>query len=379
MSDYGLYHDDDNTELGQARILVMGVGGGGGNAVENMVQQGVSGVTFVCANTDRQALDTLTVPNKFQLGAESNRGLGAGANPEVGRAAAEADEDEIRGILREYDMVFITAGMGGGTGTGAAPVIARIAKEMELLTVAVVTTPFKFEGGKRAKAAKNGIEELSNYVNSIITIPNEKLQSVYRNLTMAEAFKKANDVLLYGVQGLIQAIRTAGDINIDFNDVRTVMSAKGYAMMGIGRASGDDRARQAAEKAIRSPLLDDLRLENAQGLLINITAADLMMNEPTEIADIVGGITDLDEGNIFYGIVKDESMGDDIQVTVIATGLSMDEHPKVDARQVYAAPTPSVQPIAQHQQPTVSPQPMTNTPTEGRKYDVDQYLKNQHR
>lgn len=376
MSDYGIYHDDESATVGQARLLVMGVGGGGGNAVENMVQQGVSGVTFVCANTDRQALDSLTVPNKFQLGAQSTRGLGAGANPEVGRAAAEADEDEIRGVLQEYDMIFITAGMGGGTGTGAAPVIARIAKEMDKLVVAVVTTPFKFEGGKRAKAAKSGIEQLSNYVDSIITIPNEKLQSVYRNLTMSEAFKKANDVLLYGVQGLIQTIRTAGDINVDFNDVRTVMSAKGYAMMGVGRASGDDRARQAAEKAIRSPLLDDLRLENAQGLLINITAAELMMSEPTEIADIVGGITDLDEGNIFYGFVKDESMGDDIQVTVIATGLSMEERPKVAPSQVYATPKESVQLSAQVQ-------PMTQTTpsvaTDGRKYDVDQYLKNQYK
>lgn len=375
MSDYGIYHDDESATVGQARLLVMGVGGGGGNAVENMVQQGVSGVTFVCANTDRQALDSLTVPNKFQLGAQSTRGLGAGANPEVGRAAAEADEDEIRGVLQEYDMIFITAGMGGGTGTGAAPVIARIAKEMDKLVVAVVTTPFKFEGGKRAKAAKSGIEQLSNYVDSIITIPNEKLQSVYRNLTMSEAFKKANDVLLYGVQGLIQTIRTAGDINVDFNDVRTVMSAKGYAMMGVGRASGDDRARQAAE-LIRSPLLDDLRSENAQGLLINITAAELMMSEPTEIADIVGGITDLDEGNIFYGFVKDESMGDDIQVTVIATGLSMEERPKVAPSQVYATPKESVQLSAQVQ-------PMTQTTpsvaTDGRKYDVDQYLKNQYK
>lgn len=329
MSKYAISEEGNHEFDGQARFVVFGVGGGGGNAVEHMVQQGIKGVTFVCANTDRQALDMLSVPNKFQLGAQSNRGLGAGANPEVGRMAAESDEDEIRSILSEYDMVFITAGMGGGTGTGAAPVVARIAKDMGILTVAVVTTPFKFEGGKRAKAAKDGIEQLSAHVDSIITIPNEKLQHVYRNLSMRDAFKKADDVLLHGVNGLAQTIRSAGYMNIDFNDIRTAMTAKGHAMMGIGRASGDERATQAAEKAIRSPLLDDLRLENAKGLLINITAREVMMNEPVEIAEVVGSITDLDEGNIFYGVVEDESMGDDIQVTVIATGLTVDDRPKV--------------------------------------------------
>lgn len=322
MSKYGILEDDGQSS--QARIVVFGVGGGGGNAVEHMVQQGVSSVAFVCANTDRQALDSLTVPTKIQLGT----GLGAGGNPEKGREAAELDEDEIRAILQNYDMVFITAGMGGGTGTGAAPVIARIAKEMDKLTVAVVTTPFKFEGGKRTKAAQDGIEQLSAYVDSIITIPNEKLQTVYRNMTMKDAFKKADDVLLHGVQGLIQAIRTEGQINLDFNDVRTAMTAKGHAMMGIGRASGDDRARQATEKAIRSPLLDDLRLENAKGLIVNITGAEIMMSEPAEVAEAVSAITDLEHGNIFYGVVYDDSMGDDIQVTVIATGLTIDDRPK---------------------------------------------------
>lgn len=338
MSKYGILEDESQSFEGQARFVVFGVGGGGGNAVEHMVQQGVKGVTFVVANTDRQALDMLSVPNKFQLGAQANRGLGAGANPEVGRAAAESDEDEIRAILSDYDMVFITAGMGGGTGTGAAPVVARIAKELGILTVAVVTTPFKFEGGKRIKAAKDGIEQLTAHVDSIITIPNEKLQQVYRNLSMREAFKKADDVLLQGVNGLAQTIRAAGYMNIDFNDIRTAMTAKGHAMMGIGRASGDDRARQAAEKAIRSPLLDDLRLENAKGLLINITAREVMMSEPVEIAEAVGSITDLDEGNIFYGVVEDETMGDDIQVTIIATGLTVDERPKVAPR-----PMPAMQ------------------------------------
>src|SRR5690606_5341074 len=248
--------DNQLQSNGQASFTVFGVGGGGGNAVEHMVQQGIRGVTLGCANTDKQALDRLTAPHKLQLGAKTNRGLGAGANPEVGREAAEADEEAIRALLEHSDMVFITAGMGGGTGTGAAPVVARIAKEMEVLTVAVVTTPFKFEGGKRIKAAKAGIEQLTNFVDSIITIPNDKLMSVYGNISMQDAFKKADDVLLHAVQGIAETIASEGMINIDFNDIRTAMTAKGHAMMGIGRASGDDRARQATEKAIRSPLLD---------------------------------------------------------------------------------------------------------------------------
>ena len=326
MSKYTMSEDNQPHNNGQARFTVFGVGGGGGNAVEHMVQQGIKGVTFVCANTDRQALDRLTAPNKLQLGAKANRGLGAGANPEVGREAAESEEEAIRKLLENSDMVFITAGMGGGTGTGAAPVVARIAKEMELLTVAVVTTPFKFEGGRRIKAAKAGIEQLTNFVDSIITIPNDKLMSVYGNISMPEAFKKADDVLLHAVQGIAETIATDGVINIDFNDIRAAMTAKGHAMMGIGRASGDDRARQATEKAIKSPLLDDLRLENAKGLIVNvISSATLSLIELNEISQIVDNITDIDEGNIFYGSVIDEKMGDDLHVTVIATGLTLDD------------------------------------------------------
>lgn len=324
MSDEG-----QGPENGQARFTVFGVGGGGGNAVEHMVQQGVKGVTFVCANTDRQALDRLTTPNKLQLGAKTNRGLGAGANPEVGREAAESEEDAIRKLLENSDMVFITAGMGGGTGTGAAPVVARIAKEMEILTVAVVTTPFKFEGGRRIKAARAGIDELTKFVDSIITIPNDKLMSVYGNISMKDAFKKADDVLLHAVQGIAETIARSGLVNIDFNDIRTAMMAKGHAMMGIGRASGDDRARQATEKAIRSPLLDDLRLENAKGLLVNVVSSDtLSLDEFNKISEIVEGITDVEDANIFYGSVVDEDMGDDLHVTVIATGLTLDESPR---------------------------------------------------
>lgn len=328
------YSMSDETQFdtdGQARFVVFGVGGGGGNAVEHMINQQITGINFVSANTDRQALNKLTTPKKLQLGSELTRGLGAGANPEVGREAAESDEEEIRALLADYDMVFITAGMGGGTGTGAAPVIARIAKEEGVLTVAVVTTPFKFEGGKRAKLAKEGIEQLSQYVDSIITVPNEKLLQVYHGLTMKDAFAKANDVLLHAVDGITRTIREEGMINIDFNDVRTAMTSKGHAMMGIGRASGEGRAAAAAEKAIRSPLLDDLLLKNAQGVIINIAASDLGMSEPNEVAEVVGRIADIDEGNIFYGAVVDESMGDEIHVTVIATGLTVDNSPKVQS------------------------------------------------
>ncbi|MBO1530880.1 cell division protein FtsZ [Psychrobacter sp. F1192] len=347
MSKYTMPDENQPLNNGQARFTVFGVGGGGGNAVEHMVQQGIKGVTFVCANTDRQALDRLTVPHKLQLGAKTNRGLGAGANPEVGREAAESEEEAIRTLLEDSDMVFITAGMGGGTGTGAAPVIARIAKEMEVLTVAVVTTPFKFEGGKRNKSAKAGIEQLTNFVDSIITIPNDKLMSVYGNISMKDAFKKADDVLLHAVQGIAETIARSGLINIDFNDIRTAMTAKGHAMMGIGRASGDDRARQATEKAIKSPLLDDLCLENAQGLLVNVISSEtLSLDEFSKISEIVEGITDTDDANIFYGSVVDEEMGDDIHVTVIATGLTLDERPNEQAKQPQSVPpVTSTQPV----------------------------------
>ncbi|SUD91495.1 cell division protein FtsZ [Psychrobacter phenylpyruvicus] len=326
MSKYTMASNGHDLNNGQARFTVFGVGGGGGNAVEHMVQQGVKGVTFVCANTDKQALDRLTAENKLQLGAQTNRGLGAGANPEVGREAAEQDEDAIRELLENSDMVFITAGMGGGTGTGAAPVVARIAKEMEILTVGVVTTPFKFEGGKRIKAAKAGIDALSNFVDSIITIPNDKLLKVYGNISMQDAFKKADDVLMHAVQGIAQTISSEGVINIDFNDIRTAMTAKGHAMMGIGRASGEDRARQATEKAIRSPLLDDLLLENAKGLIVNVVSSEsVTLDELNEITEVVNDITDIEEANIFIGTVIDEKLGEDLHVTVIATGLTLDE------------------------------------------------------
>lgn len=326
MSKYSIssVSEEESFPDGKAKFIAIGLGGGGGNAVAHMVDQGVINVTFVCANTDAQALNKLSVPHKLQLGTNT-RGLGAGGDPEKAREAAEQSEEEIRALLEGYDMVFIAAGMGGGTGTGSAPVVARIAKEMGILSVAVVTTPFFFEGHKRQKTAKEGISRLLQYVDSIITIPNDKLTKIYGNLPFEESLKRADDVLLHAVNGLAQTIVTAGVVNIDFNDIRTAMTARGHAMMGLGRASGDQRASKATEAAIRSPLLDDLRLENAQGLLVNITASDLVTEELVEVASVLGSVVDLDNGNIFYGIVNDESMGDEVTVTVVATGLSADE------------------------------------------------------
>ncbi|OOS05169.1 cell division protein FtsZ [Moraxella cuniculi] len=348
---------------GNARIIVFGVGGGGGNAVEHMVRQNISGITFVCANTDLQALNKLSAPNKIQIGADETRGLGAGANPEVGRNAAESNEDEIRAMLEGYNMAFITAGMGGGTGTGAAPVVARIAKEMGILTVAVVTTPFSFEGKRRAAAAKNGIEALTQHVDSIITIPNDKLTQAYRNLTMVDAFKKADDVLLHAVNGLTETIVNPGLINIDFNDVCTAMTAKGHAMMGIGRSSGNNRAAEAMEKAIRSPLLDDLNLRNAQGLIINIIGSGVSMEEVMSIVAIGEGMMD-EDANVFYGLVEDPNMEDDIHVTVVATGLTMSDQPaptKVQAAAATTSPAPSQTATADYlkQQRPAAPKPLT--------------------
>lgn len=360
---YGMADEPQPESNGNARIIVFGVGGGGGNAVEHMVRQNISGITFVCANTDLQALNKLSAPNKIQIGADETRGLGAGANPEVGRNAAESNEDEIRAMLEGYNMAFITAGMGGGTGTGAAPVVARIAKEMGILTVAVVTTPFSFEGKRRAAAAKNGIEALTQHVDSIITIPNDKLTQAYRNLTMVDAFKKADDVLLHAVNGLTETIVNPGLINIDFNDVCTAMTAKGHAMMGIGRSSGNNRAAEAMEKAIRSPLLDDLNLRNAQGLIINIIGSGVSMEEVMSIVAIGEGMMD-EDANVFYGLVEDPNMEDDIHVTVVATGLTMSDQPaptKVQAAAATTSPTPSQTATADYlkQQRPAAPKPLT--------------------
>ncbi len=305
-----------------AVIKVIGVGGGGGNAVKHMIANNIEGVDFICANTDAQALSDIRSKTVLQLGGDITKGLGAGANPQIGRAAAMEDRDRIADALRGADMVFITAGMGGGTGTGGAPVVAEIAREMGILTVAVVTRPFPFEGKKRLQVATEGLAELQQYVDSLITIPNEKLLEVLgKNTSLLDAFKEANDVLLGAVQGIADLIIRPGMINVDFADVRTVMSEMGMAMMGTGSARGENRAREAAEKAINSPLLDDINLEGARGILVNITAGlDLSLGEFSEVGDTIEEFAS-EDATVVVGTVIDASMGDELRVTVVATGL----------------------------------------------------------
>jgi len=305
-----------------AVIKVIGVGGGGGNAVEHMMAGHIEGVEFICANTDAQAVKNSSANTIIQLGENITRGLGAGANPEIGRRAAEEDREKIRTVLGGADMVFIAAGMGGGTGTGAAPVIAQIAKELGILTVAVTTKPFLFEGKMRLQVAEQGLASLSQYVDSLITIPNNKLLSVLgKNVTLINAFKAANDVLRGAVQGIAELITRPGLINVDFADVRTVMSEMGMAMMGTGVGSGDNRARLAAEAAIASPLLEDVDLSGAKGVLVNITAGlDLSIGEFEEVGEVVKGITS-DGATVVVGTVIDPELRDEVRVTVIVTGL----------------------------------------------------------
>ena len=303
-------------------IKVIGVGGGGGNAIQHMMENEVTGVDFICANTDAQALKNSTAKTILQLGGQVTKGLGAGANPEVGRQAALEDRERIAEALDGADMVFVTAGMGGGTGTGGAPVVAQVAREMNVLTVAVVTKPFPFEGRKRAQLAEAGIRQLSEHVDSLITIPNEKLLAVLGGKTsLLDAFKAANDVLLGAVQGIADLIIRPGMINVDFADVRTVMSEMGMAMMGTGTADGEKRAREAAEAAIKSPLLEDVNLEGARGILVNITASDsLTLGEFSEVGDTVEEFAS-DNATVVVGTVIDPDLGDELRVTVVATGL----------------------------------------------------------
>ena len=306
-----------------AVIKVIGVGGGGGNAVAHMVNANVDGVEFIVANTDSQAIKNAGAKLHLQLGANVTKGLGAGANPEVGRQAALEDRERIMTALEGADMVFITAGMGGGTGTGAAPVVAQLAKEMGVLTVAVVTKPFPFEGRRRMQVALKGIEELASHCDSIITIPNEKLITVLgRDATMVQAFRAANDVLLGAVQGIADLIVRPGLINVDFADVRTVMSEMGLAMMGSGTARGDDRAQAAAEAAISNPLLDEVNLAGACGVLVNITAGPTFtMREFDEVGRIIEEFAS-EDATVVIGTVLDPEMQDDVRVTVVATGLN---------------------------------------------------------
>lgn len=305
-----------------AVIKVIGVGGGGGNAVQHMVDGHIDGVDFICANTDSQALRNVGSRSIIQLGNGLTKGLGAGANPEVGRQAALEDRERISEALQGADMVFITAGMGGGTGTGGAPVVAEVAKEMGILTVAVVTKPFPFEGRKRMTIADQGLKQLAENVDSLITIPNEKLLSVMGSgTTLLDAFKEANNVLQGAVQGIADLITRPGMINVDFADVRTVMSEMGQAMMGTGVATGENRAREAAEKAIGSPLLEDIDLQGARGILVNVTAGfDLSLGEFSEVGGVIEDFAS-DNATVVVGTVMDPDMSDELRVTVVATGL----------------------------------------------------------
>lgn len=305
-----------------AVIKVIGIGGGGGNAVQHMVNAAIEGVDFIAANTDAQALKNTSAKTVLQLGSSITKGLGAGANPTIGREAAMEDRDRIQEVIDGADMLFITAGLGGGTGTGAAPVVAELAKELGILTVAVVTKPFAFEGGKRMQVACKGIEELAQHVDSVITIPNEKLLAVLgKDTNLLSAFKSANNVLLGAVQGIAELITRPGLINVDFADVRTVMSEMGMAMMGSGVSHGEHRARVAAEAAISSPLLEDVNIAGARGILVNVTAGpDLSIGEFDDVGNTVKSMAS-EDATVVVGTVIDNDMGGDLRVTLVATGL----------------------------------------------------------
>jgi len=307
-----------------AVIKVVGVGGGGGNAVQHMVKAGIEGVDFICLNTDAQALGSTQAKTTLQIGGNITKGLGAGANPEIGRQAAIEDRERIMEVIQGSDMIFITAGMGGGTGTGAAPIVAQIAKELGILTVSVVTKPFSFEGKKRMKSADEGINELTKHVDSLITIPNEKLLQVLgKSISLLDAFKSANDVLMGAVQGIAELITRPGLINVDFADVRTVMSEMGMAMMGSGVASGENRAREAAEAAVASPLLEDIDLTGARGILVNVTAGlDMAIGEFEDVGLAIKDFSS-DEANVVVGTVIDPTLSDELRVTVVATGIGV--------------------------------------------------------
>jgi len=344
-----------------AVIKVIGVGGGGGNAVEHMVRERIEGVEFFAVNTDAQALRKTAVGQTIQIGNNITKGLGAGANPEVGRNSAEEDREALRSALEGADMVFIAAGMGGGTGTGAAPVVAEVAKELGILTVAVVTKPFNFEGKKRMAFAEQGIAELSKHVDSLITIPNDKLLKVLgRGISLLDAFGAANDVLKGAVQGIAELITRPGLMNVDFADVRTVMSEMGYAMMGSGVACGEDRAEEAAEMAISSPLLEDIDLSGARGVLVNITAGfDLRLDEFETVGNTIRAFAS-DNATVVIGTSLDPEMNDELRVTVVATGIGMDKRPEIPL----VTNKPASQPVMDHryQQHGMSPLPQEQKP-----------------
>ncbi|MBF0110032.1 MAG: cell division protein FtsZ [Magnetococcales bacterium] len=336
----------ETKETMDARIRVVGVGGGGGNAINNMIDSGLDGVEFIVANTDAQALARSKAAIRIQIGENVTRGLGAGAKPEVGMKAAEESRDQIRDVLQGSDMVFITAGMGGGTGTGAAPIIASIAKEMGVLTVAVVTKPFGFEGKRRLRFAEDGLAELRRHVDTVITIPNQKLLSVVgKNTTILDAFRKADDVLQQAVRGITDLITVPGLINVDFADVRTIMDEMGQAMMGAAQGSGDKRAADAATNAISSPLLDDVSIHGARGVLINITGGyNLTLQEVDDAASIVRDMAH-EDANIVFGAVLDDSMEDTVRVTVVATGIGGAEEVESTKQHVKETVVKKLQPV----------------------------------
>ena len=315
-----------DTDSQRANIKVIGVGGGGGNAINHMIRQGIQGVNFVCANTDTQDLSSSPAKEKIQLGVETSKGLGAGMNPEIGKASAEEAFDSIQSLLADTDMLFITAGFGGGTGTGASPVIAKIAKEMDILTVGVVTKPFKWEGDERSSLAEQGLRDLEQQVDSLIVIPNDRLQSLGKKITVFNAFDTANDVLLNSVQGIVELITVPGVINLDFADVKAVMGKKGRSIMGSAVASGPDRARLAVERAINSPLLEDINLEGASGILLNVTVgSDLEISEFNQIGDIVQGYA-AEKSKVIVGTALSNDLeNDSIRVTLVATGLNTEK------------------------------------------------------
>lgn len=336
----------DNVQS-SAVIKVIGVGGGGGNAVNHMLRCNIEDIDFICANTDAQALKKVEVKTVLQLGQNITKGLGAGTNPEVGRQAALEDRERIAEVLEGANMVFITTGMGGGTGTGAAPVIAEVAKEMGILTVAVVTRPFPFEGRKRMQIADEGIRALSEHVDSLITIPNEKLLTILgKDASLLSAFAKADDVLAGAVRGISDIMQRPGLMNVDFADVRTVMSEMGMAMMGTGFASGPNRAREATEAAIRNPLLEDINLQGARGILVNITAGlDLSLGEYTEVGSIIEQFTS-EHATVKIGAVIDPEMRDELHVTVVATGLGARMEKPAAKVEASVQPAPAVAPAA---------------------------------
>lgn len=380
---------DFDTNIDQlATIKVIGVGGGGNNAVNRMIEHGVQGVEFIAVNTDAQALNLSKAEVKMQIGGKLTRGLGAGANPEVGKKAAEESKEQLEEVLKGADMVFVTAGMGGGTGTGAAPVIAQIARDLGALTVGVVTRPFTFEGRKRATQAAGGIASMKEAVDTLIVIPNDRLlEIVDKNTPMLEAFREADNVLRQGVQGISDLIATPGLINLDFADVKTIMSNKGSALMGIGVATGENRAAEAAKKAVSSPLLET-SIDGAQGVLMNITGGtNLSLYEVQEAADIVASASD-QEVNMIFGSVINENLKDEIVVTVIATGFSEAEinHTKQGARPVFGAQKSPVQKrevkreeqVQQQQEPVRQQQPQQPQQQE-ETLDIPTFLRNRNR